>query len=241
MDGQRPAPLLVDIHGGPHSYHGTNFPHGSWFRYVLAARGWAVLMLNPTGSGSYGQAFAHGIRGRWGEYDLPEQMAAVDALVAEGLADPDRLAVAGYSYGGYMTAWVITHTDRFRAAVVGAPVVNQESFFGTSDIGLWFAPWELKGQLPADRETFRRLSPIHAVQNVVTPTLVLHGEADDRCPIGQGEELFAGLIAAGRVPTELVRYPGASHLMNLNGRPSHRVDYSRRVVEWVERYTLGNE
>ena len=239
LDGTRPAPLLVDIHGGPHSYHGTNFPHAGWYRYLLAAQGWAVLMLNPTGSGSYGQGFAHGIRGRWGEYDLPEQMAAVDALVAEGLADPDRLAVAGYSYGGYMTTWVITHTDRFRAAVVGAPVVNQESFFGTSDIGMWFAPWELKGGIVPDRDVYRRLSPINYVQNITTPTLVLHGEADDRCPIGQGEELFVGLVAAGRVPTEFVRYPGASHLMNGTGRPSHRVDFNQRVVAWVERFTLA--
>ena len=155
---------------------------------------------------------------------------------AEGLADPDRLAVTGYSYGGYMTSWVITHTDRFRAAIVGAPVVNQESFFGTSDIGRWFAPWELKGEIVPNRDVFRRLSPINTIQNVVTPTLVLHGEGDDRCPIGQGEELFVGLVAAGRVPTEFVRYPGASHLMNTIGRPSHRLDYSQRVVEWVERY-----
>ena len=239
LNGQRPAPLLVDIHGGPHSYHGTNFPHAGWYRYILAARGWAVLMLNPTGSGSYGRDFAYGIRSRWGEYDLPEQMAAVDTLVAEGLADPHRVAVTGYSYGGYMTAWVITHTDRFKSAVVGAPVVNQESFFGTSDIGMWFAPWELKAQLVAERDVFRRLSPINTIQNVTTPTLVLHGEGDDRCPIGQGEELFVGLVAAGRVPTEFVRYPGASHLMNTIGRPSHRADYNQRVVEWVERYTLG--
>jgi dipeptidyl aminopeptidase/acylaminoacyl peptidase len=160
----------------------------------------------------------------------------VDQLVAEGVADPDRLAVAGYSYGGFMTSWTIGHTDRFKAAVVGAPVVNQESFFGTSDIGMWFAPWEMGASLTDGRETFRRLSPINYVDKVTTPTLVLHGEADERCPIGQGEELFTGLVAAGKVPTEFVRYPGGSHMFIAQGRPSHRVDFNRRVVDWVTRH-----
>ncbi|MBI1801307.1 MAG: S9 family peptidase, partial [Chloroflexi bacterium] len=209
---------------------------GYFYRYVLAGLGWAVLALNPTGSSSYGKQFAHGIRGRWGEHDLPEQLGAIDALVAEGLADDDRLAVAGYSYGGFMTSWTIGHTDRFRAAVVGAPVTNLESFHGTSDIGMWFGPWEMKGDIISNRETFRALSPIAYVDRVSTPTLILHGEADDRCPIGQGEEFFTGLAALGKAPVEFVRYPGGSHLFIINGRPSHRVDFSQRVVEWVEHF-----
>ncbi|HEY7624843.1 MAG TPA: S9 family peptidase [Candidatus Limnocylindria bacterium] len=235
-----PSPLLLDIHGGPASFTGSLFSLTYFYRYVLAARGWTVLALNPTGSGSYGRDFAHAIRGRWGEHDLVEQLAAIDELVGAGIADPDRLAVTGYSYGGFMTSWTIGHTDRFKAAVVGAPVVNQESFFGTSDIGMWFAPWEMGGGITAEREAFRRLSPVNYVDKVTTPTLVLHGEADERCPIGQGEELFAGLVAAGRVPTELVRYPGGSHLFIQSGRPSHRVDYNRRVVDWVTRHASGD-
>ncbi len=238
VNGDAPSPLLVDIHGGPHSVHGNLFSLGYFYRYVLACRGWTILALNPTGSASYGKAFAHGIRGRWGEYDLPEQLAAVDALVAEGIADARRLAVAGYSYGGFMTSWTITHTDRFKAAVVGAPVVNLESIHGTSDIGMWFTSWEMRGDIAGQRDTYRRLSPINYVDRVTTPTLVVHGEADDRCPIGQGEELFIGLLAAGRVPTEFVRYPGASHLFLGNGRPSHRLDVNRRVIAWLEKYTL---
>jgi dipeptidyl aminopeptidase/acylaminoacyl peptidase len=237
--GRGPAPLLVDIHGGPHSFHGSAFPVAHLERYVLASRGWTVLALNPTGSGSYGKAFAHGIRGRWGEYDLPEQMAALDALVADGIADPARLAVAGYSYGGFMASWTITHTDRFKAAVVGAPVVNLESFRGTSDIGLWFATWEAGDDPASRREAYRRLSPIHYADRAATPTLIIHGEADDRCPIGQGEELFIALLEAGRAPVEFVRYPGESHLFLSTGRPRHRLDVVRRVAEWVERYTLG--
>ncbi len=235
-DGRRPAPLLVDIHGGPHSYAGNAFPLGTLHLFVLAGRGWAALALNPTGSGSYDRAFAHAIRGRWGEHDLPEQLAAVDALVADGTADASRLAVAGYSYGGFMAAWTITHTTRFRAAIVGAPVVNLESFHGTSDIGAWFASWEMCGDLAAHRERYRRLSPVHHLEHVVTPTLIVHGEADERCPIGQGEELFAGLVILGRAPVEFVRYPGQSHAFRGTGRPSYRVDVVRRIVEWVERH-----
>jgi dipeptidyl aminopeptidase/acylaminoacyl peptidase len=241
LDGRRSAPLLVEIHGGPASYAGPLFPLGLLHTYVLAARGWAVLQLNPGGSGSYTQAFAHGIRGCWGERDLPEQLAAVDALVADGTADGARLAVSGYSYGGFMTSWTITHTDRFKAAVVGAPVTNLESFHGTSDIGPWFGEWEMRGDLVSHRETYRRLSPVNYVDRVTTPTLIVHGEADDRCPIGQGEEFFAGLVVAGRVPAEFVRYPGQTHAFRQSGRPSHRIDVVRRVVEWVERYVKADE
>ena len=95
----------------------------------------------------------------------------------------------------------------------------------------------MQGDLATSRDVFRRLSPIHGVENVTTPTLILHGEADDRCPIGQGEEFFVGLVAAGKVPTQFVRYPGGSHLFIINGRPSHRVDFVQRVVDWVECYT----
>jgi dipeptidyl aminopeptidase/acylaminoacyl peptidase len=232
-----PAPLMVDIHGGPAGFTGDLFSLSYFFKYVLASRGWAVLSLNPTGSGSYGRAHAHGIRGRWGEHDLPEQMAAIDALVKDGIADPKRLAVAGYSYGGFMTSWTIGHTDRFRAAVVGAPVVDQHSFFGTSDIGAWFAPWELNTEFPKGRDALKKFSPISYVEHVTTPTLVVHGEADDRCPIGQGEQYLSALIAVGKVPAEFVRYPGGSHLFISNGRPSHRVDFTTRTIEWVTRYT----
>jgi dipeptidyl aminopeptidase/acylaminoacyl peptidase len=239
VEGRGQAPLLVEIHGGPASYAGPVFPLGLWHTYLLAARGWAVLQLNPTGSGSYTKSFAHGIRGCWGERDLPEQLAAVDALVADGTADAARLAVSGYSYGGFMTAWTITHTNRFKAAVVGAPVVNLESFHGTSDIGPWFSDWEMQDSLAARRETYRRLSPINYVDRVTTPTLIVHGEADDRCPIGQGEELFTGLAVAARAPAEFVRYPGQSHAFRQTGRPSHRIDVVRRVVDWIERYVTS--
>ena len=150
--GRRPAPLLVEIHGGPHSSHGNAFPGGALHMFLLASRGWAVLALNPTGSGSFGKAFQVRHFGRWGEFDLPEQLAAVDALVGEGLADPARLAVSGYSYGGFMAAWTTSHSDRFKAAIVGAPIVNAESFYGTSDIGRGSCRAEAGGDLVGHRE-----------------------------------------------------------------------------------------
>ncbi len=237
--GPEPRPLLVCMHGGPHNFVGPSFSLGHFHRNVLASRGWIVLALNCSGSGSYGAEFADSIRGRWGEHDLPEYMAAVDALVEDGLADPDRLAVAGYSYGGYLAAWAISHTDRFKAAVVGAPITNLESFYSSSDIGRWYASWEMDGGLAENRERFKELSPVNHAGRIATPTLLLHGEEDDRCPIGQSEELRERIAAAGRAPVELVRYPGAGHLFYSRGRPSQRIDYNRRAVEWVEAHVLG--
>lgn len=236
-DADAPGPLLVDIHGGPHSFWGNVFPLNPFYWLVAASRGWTVLAVNPTGSGSYGHDFAYGLVGRWGEHDLPEQMAAVDALIAEGIADPERLAVTGYSYGGYMTSWVVGHTDRFKAAVIGAPVTNLESFHGTSDIGMGFGPFEMGGALIENREVFRRLSPITYIDQVTTPCLVVHGEADDRCPIGQGEEWLIGLRVQGKT-AEMVRYPGGSHGFRGAGRPSHRADVAARLIDWIERFAL---
>jgi dipeptidyl aminopeptidase/acylaminoacyl peptidase len=236
---QGPTPLLVDIHGGPHGAFGNVFPLNPFYWLVAQAQGWTILATNPTGSGNYGREFARTLIGQWGEYDLPEQLAAVDALVQEGLADPDRLAVTGYSYGGYMTSWVVGHTDRFKAAVIGAPVTNLESFHGTSDIGMLFGPFEMGGPLIENREVFRRLSPITYVDQVTTPCLILHGEADDRCPIGQGEEFFAALRAQHKI-AEMVRYPGGSHGFRGAGRPSHRLDSAQRLIDWITRFTLAS-
>lgn len=233
---EQPAPLLMLIHGGPQGAYGSGFLGiDDALSLSASARGWAVLMLNPHGSSTYGHAFASSLVGRWGELDLPEHLAAIDALVAEGIADPGRLAVAGYSYGGYMTSWVVGHTDRFKAAVIGAPVTNLESMFGTSDVGVMLGSAEMGGRLVEKRETYRRLSPMAYIDRVTTPCLVLHGEADDRCPIGQGEEWFVGLRVRGQT-AEMVRYPSGSHLFILLGRPSHRLDYSHRVLAWIERH-----
>ncbi len=234
-DGQGPWPLFVDVHGGPHAYVEMGFPYHPYW-YVLVSRGWAVLSLNPAGSASYGKKFADRLRGRWGELDLPEQLAAIDELIREGVADGNCLAIGGKSYGGYMAAWAIGKTRRFRAAVCSAPVANLESHFGTSDSGYYVDRHDMQGSLFEARERYRRLSPIASAQLAETPTLILHGEDDQRCPIGQAEELFTALMVAGNAPVELVRYPGGSHGLAETGKPSHRVDYNRRIVDWLQKY-----
>jgi dipeptidyl aminopeptidase/acylaminoacyl peptidase len=231
-----PGPLLLDVHGGPHNAWTPAFDGAHLYHQTLAALGWSVLTLNPRGSDGYGEAFLTALTGAWGRADIDDFLAPIDALVAEGIADPSRLAVTGYSYGGYMTCWLTTQTDRFAAAVPGGCLSNLSSFFGTSDVGAGLGAFEIGGDPWAQRDRFEDLSPITHVEKVRTPTLVLHGGSDDRCPVEQGEEWFTALRVLG-CETEMVRYPGASHLFIVLGRPSHRIDYCRRVHDWVVAHT----
>nr|WP_206313274.1 serine hydrolase [Streptomyces coryli] len=233
-----PGPLLLDIHGGPHNaWHGAADPV-HLYHQALVARGWSVLTLNPRGSDGYGEEFFTAARGGWGKADAPDFLEPLDALVAEGIADPARLAVAGYSYGGFMTCYLTSRDDRFAAAVAGGAVADLTSMNGTSDESRALAVTELGGHPWQDRELHAELSPYSRVQDVRTPTLVLHGAADERCPVGQAEQWFSALRERG-VPAKLVLYPGASHLFLLDGAPSHRADLNRRIVDWVERHAGG--
>lgn len=233
--GCGPWPLLVDVHGGPHSYVELGFPyHPYWL--VLASQGCAVLSLNTVGSASFGKELSERLRGHWGELDLPEHLAAIDQLVLEGLVRPEALAIAGKSYGGYLAAWAIGQTRRFRAAVCSAPVTNLESHFGTSDSGWYVDPRDMGAEMFEDSERYRRLSPIHHAAAATTPTLILQGADDQRCPIGQAEELFATLMRARNAEVELVVYPGGTHRLAELGRPSHRLDYHGRIAEFVLRH-----
>ncbi|WP_230466339.1 alpha/beta hydrolase family protein [[Actinomadura] parvosata] len=227
-----PGPLLLDVHGGPHNAWAPVLDAFRVYRQVLAARGWTVLAINPRGSDGYGEAFYTAAVGAWGLADTQDFLAAVDALVAEGVADPHRLAVTGYSYGGYMTCWLTGVTGRFKAAVAGGAVTDLTSMSGTSDMGLALKAYECPGDLAAQ-------SPLTHVGEVTAPTLLLHGESDDRCPVGQSEQWFAALRER-RVPVELVRYPGAGHLFQGGGRPSHRYDYNERMIAWLEQWAGGS-
>ncbi|MGH2759880.1 MAG: alpha/beta hydrolase family protein, partial [Actinomycetota bacterium] len=239
-DGKGPRPLLLDVHGGPHNAWNPAFlPSAHIYQEILAAQGWSTLLLNPRGSDGYGEDFFTAVRGSWGLADEHDFLSAVDALVDEGLADPQRMAVCGYSYGGYMANWLTARTDRFSAAVAGGCVSNEVSMYGSSDLGYWIGAHEMGAELHEARERYAEVSPISYVENVSAPTLLLHGERDDRCPVGQAEEWFVALRRRG-IEVELVRYPGASHLFILNGRPSHRLDYSRRIAEWVTRHVGAN-
>lgn len=223
-----PGPLLLDAHGGPHNAWAPVFDGVHLYHQVLAARGWTVLTINPRGSDGYGEAFYTAAVGAWGVADTDDFLSPIDDLVAEGVADPDRLAVTGYSYGGYVSCWLPTRTGRFKAAIPGGCVSDLTSMAGTSDAGHFLKAYECRGDIEEQ-------SPMTHVARVTTPTLILHGEDDDRCPVGQAEQWFAALREQG-VPVRLVRYPGGSHLFILNGRPSHRVDYNERIVEWLEQW-----
>jgi dipeptidyl aminopeptidase/acylaminoacyl peptidase len=234
-DATGPQPLLLDIHGGPHNAWNGAADQIHVYHQELAARGWTVLLVNPRASDGYGEQFYNAGLTAWGESDAKDFLEPIDALVAEGIADPERLAVTGYSYGGYMTCYLTSRDDRFAAAAAGGVVSDLVSEAGTSDMGHFLGVHEL-GALPWDaRERYEAMSPFAQVDRVRTPTLVYHGAADVRCPVGQAQQWHAALRQRG-VPTRLVLYPEASHLFILEGRPSHRIDFNRRIVDWVEQY-----
>ncbi len=237
-DGEGPQPLLLDIHGGPHNAWNPVFDPAHVFHEVLAAKGWSILLLNPRASDGYGEAFFRGAIGNWGIADENDFHSAIDALVEDGAVDGERIAVTGYSYGGYMSNWLAGRSDRFKAVVTGGCVTNKISMYGTADFGGLMGVYEVGKELVEDRDLYAQLSPLSHVENVTAPILILHGEADHRCPVSQAEEWFVTLRRLGRT-VEMVRYPGGSHLFIVNGLPSHRIDYSRRVVDWVTRYCAG--
>jgi dipeptidyl aminopeptidase/acylaminoacyl peptidase len=229
-----PGPLLVDLHGGPASYVLLAYTsHPYW--NALVSRGWTVLALNAVGSSSYGDAFSQRLRGRWGELDLNQHLAAADELHRTGEVD-GRLAVAGKSYGGYASAWAIATTTRFRAAVVSAPVTNLETHYGTSDSGYYADPYDMVGEPMQDREHYLRPSPAQYADRVRTPVLVINGKEDQRCPVGQAEDFFVRVMRATDTPAEMVLYPGGDHHFYESGPPSQRVDVMTRMVNWLDRW-----
>ena len=234
--GDAPYPLLVDMHGGPRSQVLADYAmHAYW--YMLLSRGWAILAPNAVGSAGYGVAFASRLCGRWGELDFPQYLAVIETLQREGLADT-RLACTGKSYGGYLSAWAIGNSDRFKAAIVSAPVSDIQSHAGTSDTGYYVTPYAMGGEFHETGKRAHALSPVTHCQNVTTPTLLLQGADDGRCPIGQSEQLFANLIRCSEVATELVVYPGGTHTLAETGKPAHRVDYHQRLCDWAMRWAV---
>jgi dipeptidyl aminopeptidase/acylaminoacyl peptidase len=225
-------PLVLEIHGGPHAMYGNVYFHEF---QLLAAQGYVVLYTNPRGSQGYGQEFLSCTRGAWGEADMPDLMGAVDAVIERGFVDPSRLGVTGGSYGGFMTNWVIGHTDRFKAAVTQRCVSNLASFYGTSDIGFHFSEYEIGGTPWEQPELYRRLSPLTYAPQMKTPLLILHSEQDYRCPIEQAEQLFVWLKKLGRT-VEFVRFPDESHGLSRSGKPKHRVERLQHILRWFAEY-----
>jgi dipeptidyl aminopeptidase/acylaminoacyl peptidase len=225
-------PLVLDIHGGPNAafYDAFNLT-----QQVLATAGFLVLAVNPRGSTTYGNTFTMAVLGDWGGEDYHDLMAAVDAVAERPYVDATRLGVHGYSYGGFMTAWIIGHTSRFTAAVVGAPCIDLPSMYGTSDIGVSFGEVQWHGTRWEALALALERSPLTYAPAVETPVLLLHGEADLRCPIEQGEQYFVALKRHGK-EVEFVRFPDCSHLFLRVGHPKMREEYLSRVLAWFQRH-----
>lgn len=226
------APLVQLIHGGPHSIFGHTF----FFDMQLwASQGWNVLFVNPRATQGYGEAFATGAIADWGGVDWREQEQALDLTIERGGVDPERLAVTGLSYGGFMTNWIVGHSDRYKVAISENGICNLVSFFTTSDIGWYWLEHEMEKTVWDNLDWYMEHSPIAYIEQMRTPMLLLQAESDYRCPIEQGEQLFTALLARG-VPTEMVRFPGENHAQLSNGKPETRLQ--RRVVtlEWLRRY-----
>jgi dipeptidyl aminopeptidase/acylaminoacyl peptidase len=237
MDGSR-VPLLVIVHGGPTGVFVQNFiaTRGAYPIAAFAARGYAVLRCNVRGSSGYGREFRYANYGDWGGGDYRDIISGVDALIERGVADPDRLGVMGWSYGGYMTSWVITQTDRFKAASVGAGVNNLMSFTGTADIQD-FIPDYFGGDYWEVFDEWREHSAMFNIQGVTTPTLIQHGERDARVPLTQGYELYHAIKRQG-VPAKMVVYPRQPHSIR---EPKLQLDAMWRNIEWFDQWLKPRE
>ena len=232
--GER-IPTVLEIHGGPHGAYG----HALFHEFqLLASSGYGVIYMNPRGSQGYGQTFTAATRHDWGGKDYEDIMRGVDhALARFDWIDPDRLGVAGGSYGGYMTNWVVGHTQRFAAAVTMRSISNAFSQWGTSDLAYHKGFWEFPGDPWEAPEFYLERSPISYVREMRTPLLILHSENDLRCPIEQGEQLFVALKKLG-VPTLFVRFPGESHDLSRNGQPKHRTERLKHILAWFSKYLV---
>jgi dipeptidyl aminopeptidase/acylaminoacyl peptidase len=235
--GDPPYPTVLYIHGGPHSGFGHCF---SFDFQLLAGAGYAVLFINQRGSTGYGDGFANRILGDWGNLDYTDLMAGVDFAIEGGLADPQRLGCCGLSGGGNLSCWIVGQTDRFKAAVPENPVTNWTSFYGTSDLGAWFAAEELGGPPHQIPEVYRRCSPITYAHRCKTPTLLIQGESDLRCPAEQSEQFYTVLKANGCV-VEMLRLPHSDHVESMWGKPIVRRAQNRALLDWMNQYVLGIE
>jgi dipeptidyl aminopeptidase/acylaminoacyl peptidase len=238
FEAGRTYPALLNIHGGPYGQYGNEF--FDEFQ-VYAGGGYVVLFSNPRGSSGYSEEWARAIRGPgelgpgWGSVDYEDCMAVVEEAVRRfDFIDPDRLGVIGGSYGGYMTSWIVSHTDRFKAAISERAVNQFVSEWGSSDFGFDFKGY-LGTYLYEDVESYLKVSPATYAENIYTPLMILHSEDDLRCPVEQAEQLFVTLRLLKR-PVELVRFPAESHELTRSGSPVHRVQRFELVLEWFDRY-----
>jgi dipeptidyl aminopeptidase/acylaminoacyl peptidase len=225
-------PVTLEIHGGPHSAYGFTFFHEF---QLLAARGYGVVFSNPRGSVGHGQKYLSAIRHDWGGVDYRDIMAVADCATCLPWVDAERMGVLGGSYGGYMTNWVVTQTNRFKAAVAMRSTCNRMSQFGASDMAFMNGDFEFDGDPWDNPGAYLDVSPLMHVKNVQTPIMILHSEQDLRCPIEQGEEWFTALKKTGKTAV-LVRFPDENHELSRAGKPKHRIERLEFILAWFDRY-----
>lgn len=234
FDPKTKYPMVLSIHGGPHVMWSRHEPT-MWHEWqMLAARGYVVFACNPRGSDGYGREFRSALLNRWGEADLPDLLTGVEKVIAQGYADPERLVVTGGSYGGFMTAWVVGHDDRFKAAVAQRGVYDLVGFYNTSDIPR-LTEWEFSATPWEDPQLLWKYSPLAYVENIHTPLLLIHSENDFRAPIPAAEGLFVTLRRLKR-EVKMVRYPRDGHELSRGGEPKHRIDRLRRIADWFDQH-----
>ena len=233
--GEAPYPTILYVHGGPTGAFGHTF---NFDFQMFAGAGYGVLFINPQGSCGYGDEFSTAINPNWGDKDYRDLMAGVDYVIEKGWADADKLGVAGISYGGYMSCWIVGHTGRFKAAIPQNPVVDWLSMYGASDISAWLCETAFGGKPHEVPEIFRKNSPITYAHKATTPTLLIQGESDFRCPAIQSEEFYTTLKANGCI-VEMIRVPGGSHTMSMGGDPNWRNQENEEMLTWFERYVKG--
>ncbi len=233
---KRKYPSIMQIHGGPRVQYGYSFFHEMQY---LAAQGYVVYYCNPRGGQGYGREHAECIVSKWGSLDYEDCMSMARYMADMKYIDPKKMGVTGGSYGGYMTNWIVTHTQFFSAAVTQRSLSNFISFYGSSDIGFNIAR-EIKGSPYTDTDDWWEMSPIKHVRNCRTPLLVIHSEQDLRCPIEQGEQMFIALKMLKR-PVEMVRFPGEPHGLSRGGRPDRRIARLEWILKWFDKYLKGKK
>ena len=233
--GAPPYPTILYIHGGPHHGWGNVF---AFDFLMLAGAGYAVLLINYRGSTGYGDEFSGATNGpHHMTLEYADLMAGVDCAIARGLADPTRLGVCGLSYGGYLSCWIVGHTDRFKAAVPENPVTNRASWYGVSDIGVTH-PESVGGHLSEVPDAYRRCSAITYAHRCTTPTLLILGERDLRVPAEQSEQFYTVLKASG-CTVEMLRLPNSSHSESIGGRLEVRRAQNDALLDWMNRYVMS--
>ncbi len=235
QEGEAPYPTLLNIHGGPHFAFGSIY---DFENQMFTGAGYAVVMVNHRASTGYGNEFSTAIKGDWGNLDYKDLMAGVDYAIAKGYADPDRLGVFGLSGGGNLSCWTVGQTRRFKAAVPENPVTNFVSMYGVSDISAWFIDVEMGGKPYEIPELYAKCSPITYAHTCTTPTLLIQGEHDWRCPAEQSEQFYTTLKANGCI-AEMVRLPDSPHAGSIFGAPMLRRAQNDATLEWMNRYVLG--